>query len=255
MSTVGGFPSLREMNRRTVKGPSNPLDKSTLVSIYPRPIKFRNVTLSPGIWRLEAGSVENPAILVIGPSSWWRDVGPDEQLIEIVQSSVQIAESLCKDYLNGLFACNMHDSMPGLFFIPGCQQDSMNNVEVDKTREWVKTSYSHLLKAAVITQSNYWRNLIKYGDALWARSNGNPLVINDETRLAAKLLGVQDKDWMKDHQNQGQVRCFACGSFKSPDYPICTQCHSIDPSHPKAAMIQKAATGPFAGLESIKGNK
>ena len=252
MSLVGGFPSLREMNRKTVRGPVNPLDKSTLVSIYPRPLKFKSVTLSPGVWRLEAGNVESPEILVIGPSSWFRDVGPDEPLIEIVQSSVQIAESLVKDYLNGMFACNMHDSMPGLFFVPGCVQDVAGIIDIEGTRAWVKSTYPHLLKSAVITQSNYWRNLIKYGDALWARSNGNPLVINDETRLAAKLLGVQDKDWMKDHQNQGQIRCFACGSFKSPDYPICQACHSIDPSHPKTHLIQKAATGPFTNLDLRK---
>jgi hypothetical protein len=252
MALVGGFPSLREISRRTVRGPINPLDKSTLVSIYPRPIKFKNVTLTPGLWRLEPGNVDKPAILTIGPSSWWRDVGPDEPLIEIAQSSVQIAESLVKDYLNGMFACNMHDSMPGLFFIPGCKTDAHGNPDDKKTRQWIHDEYQHLLAAAVTTQSNYWRNLIRYGDALWARSNGNPLVINDETRLAAKLLGVQDKDWMKDHQNQGQVRCFACGSFKSPDYPICQACHSIDPQHPKAHLIQKAATGPFVGLENKK---
>lgn len=232
---------MRELNRKTVRGAVNPLDKSTLISIYPRPVKFHNITLSPGLWRLEAGSAEEPSILVIGPSSWFRDVGPDEPLIEIVQSSVQIAASLVQDYLSGMFACNMHDSMPGLFFIPG-----------EWTVEKIRKEHSHLLTAAIKTQANYYRNLIRYGDALWARSNGNPLVINDETRMAAKLLGAHDKDWMKDHQNQGMVRCFACGSFKSPDYPICTHCHSIDPSHPKAHLIQKAATGPFVGLESKK---
>jgi hypothetical protein len=237
MAVVGAFPNMREQMRRTVRGPVNPIDKSTLVSIYPRPVVFKNVTLSPGLWSLEAGSVEKPAILVIGPSSWFRDVGPDEPLIEIVQSSVQIAESLVKDYLNGMWCCNMHDSMPGLFFIPG-----------EHTENSIHKNYQHLIKAAVITQLNYWKNLIKYGDALWARSNGNPLVINDETRMAAKLLGVQDKDWMKDFQNQGQVRCFACGSFKSPDYPICQACHTIDPEHPNAHKIQRAATGPFVGL-------
>jgi len=250
MSMVGSFPSMRELNRKTVRGAVNPLDKSTLVSIYPRPIKFFNLTLTPGLWNLEAGSVEEPAILVVGPSSWFRDVGPDEPLIEIVQSSVQIAASLIQDYLSGMFACNMHDSMPGLFFVPGCKTHQDGSINSEKTLEWIKEEHQHLIAAAVKTQLGYWRNLIRYGDALWARSNGNPLVINDETRMAAKLLGSQDKDWMKDFQNQGQIRCFACGSFKSPDYPICQACHTIDPQHPKAHLIQKAASGPFVGLTS-----
>jgi len=219
------------------------------VSIYPRDIKFKIITLSPGRWFLPAGNPEEPSVLTIGPSSWWRDVGLDQPLLEIVQPSVQVAESLVKDYLNGMFACNMGNSMPGLFFVPG---------EFDV--EGVRRHYSHMLEAAVVTQTNYWRTLLKYADALWARSNGNPLTINDEMRMAAKILGAKDKDWMKDHQNQGMVRCFACGSFKHPDYAICQSCHTADPEHPKYAEILRArqaanmttaqANGPFQGLKS-----
>lgn len=226
MSLVGGFPTMKEMMRRTVRGPVNPLDKSTIVSIYPRPIKFINVTLSPGRWYLEAGSPEHPSLLTIGPSSWFRDVGLDEPLIEIVQSSVQIAESLVKDYMNGMFACNMADSMPGLFFVPG-----------KMTIQSIGNDYAGLLSEAIAKQLNYYRTLVKFGDALWARSNGNPLAIQDEMRMAAKALGAQDKDWMKDHAAVGMVPCFACGEFKHPDYAICKACHSIDPSHPKAKLI------------------
>lgn len=235
MSLVGGFPSLREMARKTVRGEVNPLDKSTVVSIYPRPINFENVTLTPGRWYLEAGSPEKPAIMVIGPSSWWKDVGPDEPLIEIPVSSVQVANSLCRDYLNGLFACNMGDTMPGLFFVPGAF-----------TLKELREQYGELLRLALKHQSNYYRALIKFGDSLWARSNGNPLVINDEMRLAARTLGAQDKDWMRDHINVGMVPCFACGEFKNPEYAICKACHSIDPDHPKAKYIQRV--DPFFAM-------
>lgn len=244
MSLVGGFPSLREMARRAVPGPVNPFDKSTIVSIYPRPIRFENITLNPGRWYLEAGSVEKPAILTIGPSSWWKDVGPDEPLIEIVQSSVQVAESLVKDYLNGLFACNMVDTMPGLFFLPGKAY----------TLKEVMKDHELLLAVALKNQRNYYASLIKYGESLWARSNGNPLVINDEMRLAAKTLGRNDVDWMKDHVNAGLVPCFACGEFKNPEFPICKACHTIDPNHPKAGLIQRVSN-PFDALKPQKEEK
>lgn len=225
---VGAFPNMRELNRRTVRGPVNPLDKSTIVSVYPRPCNFKNVTLSPGRWYLEAGSMTAPALLTIGPSSWFRDVGIDEPLIEIMQSSVQIAESLVKDYLNGVFGCNMHDSMPGLFFVPG-----------KFTLVKLKEEYSDLLGAAVRHQMNYYRTLVKYADSLWARSNGNPLAVNEEMRLGARELGLQDREWMKETQNVGLVRCPACGEFKSPEYPICKSCHSIDMKHPMASSIKR----------------
>lgn len=230
MSAVGAFPNMRELNRRPIRGPENPLDKSTIVSIYPREVKIRNFTLSPGTWVFPAGSVETPSVTVIGSSSWYKDVGPDEPLIEIPQSSVQIADSLVKDYCNGMFACDMVDSMPGMFFVPGAF-----------AIQEIKTKYKNLLEQALVKQTNYYRTLLKYADSLWARSNGNPLTINDEMRLAAKTLGMQDKDWMKDHQNAGQVRCFACGSFKNPEFPICSACRTIDPEHPKAKLIKTAA--------------
>lgn len=229
---VGHFPNMREISRRAIRGPVNPLDKSTIVSVYPRPITFTNVTLSPGRWYLAAGSMEAPSLMTIGPSSWFRDVGIDEPLIEIAQSSVQIAESLVKDYMNGVFGCNMHDSMLGLFFVPG-------KFSLTKLKE----EYPELLGAAIKCQLNYYRTLIKYADSLWARSNGNPLAVNDEMRLAAKSLGLQDREWMREVQNVGMVRCFACGEFKSPEFPICKTCHSIDPSHPNAHLIRRIDPG------------
>lgn len=226
--SVGSFPNMRDLNRRTIRGPVNPLDKSTIVSVYPRPIKFKNVTLSPGRWYMPPGDMETPSILVIGPSSWFRDVGLDEPLIEIMQSSVQIAEALVKDYLNGVFACNMHDSMPGLFFVPG-----------KMTLTKIKEEYSDLLGNAVRCQLNYYRTLVKYADSLWARSNGNPLAVNDEMRMAARALGLRDKDWMKDHVSVGMVPCFACGEFKNPNFPICKTCHTVDPNHPLAGQVRR----------------
>lgn len=244
MSLVGGFPNLRQLTRVQQKGPVNPLDKSTLVSIYPKAIKFVNITLQPGRWFLEAGSVEKPALMVLGPSSWWKDVGPDEPLIEIVQSSVQIAESLVRDYLNGMFAVNQHDTLPGLFWVPG---------EVDSALLKSEKKYQNLLKNALTHQMNYYRTLIKYADAMWARSNGNPLVINDEMRLAARTLGLRDKDWMSDHRRAEMAPCFACGEFKNPEYAICKSCHTIDPNHPKASLIQRvAAIDPFQNLTDPK---
>lgn len=236
---VGSFPNLRDLVRKPYKAPVNPLDKSTIVSIYPKPIDIRNPTLHPGRWRIEAGGFEQPAVLVIGPSSWWKDVGPDEPLIEIIQSSIQIAESLVKDYTNCMFACNLVDALPGIFFIPG-----------EIGHEELVGKYHGLLVQASKHQENYYRALIKYADALWARSNGNPLALNDEMRLAARSLGVQDREWMKEHINVGMVPCFACGEFKHPDYAICKACHSIDPNHPKAKFIQRV--DPFHGIETAQ---
>ncbi len=229
MSQVGEFPGFKAMNRRTIRGPVNPLDKSTVVSIYPREINERKITIVPGDFHVPAGSYDSPALLVVGPSSWWREIDEDQPLLEIPVSSLQVADSIVKDYCNGIFACDMGNSMPGLFYIPG----EHNIISIKK-------SYQHELDKAKQRQHSFYSTLVKMADSLWARSNGNPLTISDDMRLAANELNLKTKDWMKDFQMTEMVRCKACGSLKNPLYPICAQCHFPDPDHPMTKQLLEA---------------
>src|SRR5688572_5615226 len=85
-----------------VKAPVNPMDKCTIVNIYPNVIKELKPTLEPGYWEIPAGSYDNPGILVIGPSSWWLQPDPDKPPIEIPVSAVLIANSIVTDWYCGL---------------------------------------------------------------------------------------------------------------------------------------------------------
>lgn len=230
MSYVGSFPGMMQENRRrTIRAPINPLDKSTIVSIYPREIDEVKCTIQPGRFIVPPGSYDKPSLLVVGPSSWWREIDEHQPLLEIPVSSIQIADSVVKDYCNGLLACNMSDTMPGLFYLPG----EHNLITLVK-------SYKHELDKAQERQRNWYSAMVKLADALWARSNGNPLAISDLMRLAAKELNQREKDWMKDFQMIDMVRCHACGSLKNPLYPVCISCKSIDPEHSKAKEIKFA---------------
>lgn len=229
MSQVGSFPGLQGLNRRTVRGPVNPMDKSTIVSIFPKVVRVEKITLIPGRWEIPAGSAENPTIFVIGPSSWFKELEPHEPLLEIPQGSNVIAESIVNDYCNGIFGCDMGSSKPGIFWVPG-----EHNIES------IRKNHSLLLQQAVAGQAGYYRTMLRAADQLWAVANGNPLVINEEMRMAAKYLGQEDKDWMKDHTNVGMTRCFACGSMKNPQYAVCATCNIIDPQHPQAGVVLAA---------------
>lgn len=222
------FPGFR--NRPTIRGPVNPMDKATIVSIWPKEIHEVKCTLSPGEWIIPPGNANAPQVLVVGPSSWWREIDEDQPLLEIPVSSIQIADSVVKDYCNGYFGCNMSDSMPGLFYVPG-EHDVAS----------IQKNYKSQLDLAVKRQQTLWSTLIKLADALWARSNGNPLAISDDMRLAARELNVtQTRDWMRDFKMVNMVRCFACGGLKNPDYPVCQTCRAIDPEHPKAKTLKFA---------------
>lgn len=216
MGIVGSFPGIQDINRRTIPGPINPLDKSTVVSIFPKEIDEYKHTLIPGSWKIPKGSYDKPATLVVGPSSWWKDVGEDQPLIEIPVSSVQIAESIVRDYCVGYLGSDMTDSMPGMFFVPG-----------NFTVEQIKKDYKSLLDKAKIKQENFYRVLVRMADAYWSRTNGNPLAISDDMRMAARELGQEGKEWLADFQTQEVVRCIACGQIRNPAYPVCPHCKAV----------------------------
>lgn len=208
--------SILNANRRMIKSTPNPLDKSTIVSIYPKEIDEVKPTLMPGRFTIKPGSYEHPALLVVGTSSWWREIDEDQPLLEIPHSSVVMADSIIRDFANGLLGCNMGDKMPGLFFTPG-----VKNV-ADIMKEHKKE-----LDIANTKQRNWFDELVRIADILWARTNGNPLAIDDNMRLAAETLGRKDKPWLKDFVSISMVNCVACGQLRNPNFPICQHCHTV----------------------------
>ncbi len=222
MSVVGEFPGMNAYRRRTIRGPVNPLDKTTVVSILPMEIDETKPTIQPGRFIIPPGTYDNPTIVVVGPSSWWREIDLQQDLLEIPISSIQVADSIIKDYCNGVLGCDMSTSVPGLFYIPG-----------EHTIIGIRKDYKKALDEAQAKQKNWYAQLIKLADSFWARSSGNPLAISDSMRLAARELNL-NKDWMKDYRMVDMVRCKGCGGLINPMYPICPTCKAInDPAKAK----------------------
>lgn len=213
---VGEFPGIQNAKRRTIRAPVNPMDKSTVVSILPKPIYERKITIQPGVFEIAPGSFEKPAILVVGPSSWWRETDLDQPLLEIPVSSIQIADSIVTDYCNGLLACDMAGKMPGLFYLPG-----------EITVQVLKTQHMNLLLKAQMTQKAWFMELVRIADIMWSRTNGNPLAISDDARLACRELNITNKPWLGDIQTAELVRCVACGSLRNPQFPVCQTCKAV----------------------------
>lgn len=223
MGSIGAFPGHNDFRRRTLRAPVNPMDKSTVVSIFPKEIDELKHTIEPGRFIIPPGSYDKPSIIVVGSSSWWREIDEEQPLLEIPVSSIQVADSIVKDYCNGVLGCNMGDIMPGIFFVPG-----------EQTILTIKKSFQNQLDKYKKYQENWYSALIKLADSLWARSNGNPLTISDEMRLAARELGLATKDWMKDFQMVDMTRCKACGELMNPLFPVCKSCKAInDPTRAK----------------------
>lgn len=215
--------------RRLIRSVKNPMDKCTIVSIFPKDIEEVKHTIEPGRFKIKGGTFERPSILVVGSSSWWKDIDVDQPMLEIPCSSIQIAQSVINDYCNGMLGCNMADAMPGLFFALG--EHSLFDIQ---------SKYKDKIAETKVKQDNWYKILVRLADSLWARSNGNPLVIADEMRLAAKSLNFNEKPWLKDFQTVEMVNCKACGALKNPMYPVCPACKAVDLSHPDAKTLKFA---------------
>jgi hypothetical protein len=217
--------------RQPISGrlPKNPIDKCTIVSIFPKHIVEVKHTIEPGRFEILPGTYDNPSLLEVGSSSWWMNRGDDQPTLEVPVFSINIAHSIINDYCNGLLACDMVDRVPGLFFVEG-------KADLKKIRE----EYQPNLDAANAKQKNWYVALVKIADSLWARSGGNPLAIPDESRIAARELKQDDKPWLSDFQMSEVKACFACGSPKNPSFPVCPTCRAIDPSHAAAKEIKFA---------------
>jgi hypothetical protein len=198
------------------RAPVNPLDKSTIISIFPKQIDEYKHTLQPGRFIIPPGSYEKPSVLVIGPSSWWKEIDPEQPHIEIPQSSVVIANSVVNDYCNGLVGCDMGEKMPGLFWLPG---------EINPAQ--LVVNHKVLLDRANTRQRNWLMELVKIADVLWARTNGNPLSISNDMRMAAEMLNLKVKPWMQDFTMVQLTNCPACGHLRNNNYPICANCKTV----------------------------
>jgi hypothetical protein len=215
--------------RRLIRAQKNPMDRCTIVSIFPQDIEEVKHTIEPGHFNIKAGKYDNPSILVIGSSSWWKDIDVDQPMLEMQRSSIEVANAVITDYCNSMLASNMGDTMPGLFFVLG-----------EHTVAEIKMKYKTKLDEVKVKQDNWFRILVRIADSLWARTNGNPLVIWDVMRLAARELNLNDKIWLKDFQAAALVPCKACGSMRNPLFPICPSCKSIDATHPEAKNLKFA---------------
>lgn len=225
MRQVGEF---NNRPRRMIRQPKNPQDIATIVSIFPMDINENKYTIWPGQFKIAAGSVSNPSVLTIGPSSWYFDRDLEMPIQEMVTGAVVVAESVINDYCSGLLEVSMPDKMPGLFFVPG-----------EVTSDGILVKYKSALHAAKVKQDAWYQELVKQADGLWATSRNNPLAIWGIMKMAAKELGV-DRPWLADFKISGLTKCFACGNLRDPEFPICPTCKTIDMSHPRASQILTA---------------
>lgn len=208
--------------------PPSVLDVYTIVNIFPKQIKEVKVTLDPGEWVIPAGSIDKPGVLTIGSSVAWNRYSAEMDPAELTFSAIQIASSIVNDYTAGLVGVRAGIAQPGLFYVEG-----------RKAPEQIIKDHKPELERAKRLQDAWYSNLVTAADSLWARSNGNPLAIPTDSRIAAEALGLKNKPWMQDFNTLQMVACVNCGNLRNPAYPSCPSCRVVvDP-----ALFKKLGLG------------
>lgn len=208
--------ALKTDKRRPPKSDTNPYDRATIFSVFPREIIDRTkVTLQPNLFIIPPGKPDLPSRLVVEPAVWWRDIDPEQELLEIPVSAVVLAHSIVTDHNNSIMGANAGDAVPGIFYVPG-----------DIALKELAEKYQTLWDNAILKQRRWYEMLVKLGDALWARTNGNPLAVDDLMRLACIELGLT-RDWATLVQRMAMIPCSACGNLRNPAFPICSHCKNV----------------------------
>lgn len=218
MSQVGsGFGSFRP-RMRVARIPKNPMDKCTIVSIAPFEVVETKVTLFPGHYVIPKAEQGKFSTLVVEASSWFRDQSDGMPTLEIPVGSTNLAESIIRDYCNGLIGYVRDIASPGLFFLYGAHDEV--TVQLEK-------NFKPLMRKAHEVQTNWFKELIRIADIGWARTDGNPLAINNDARMAAEFMNLKNKPWMQDFSTMEKTNCKACGHMVNTVYPICPNCRAI----------------------------
>jgi hypothetical protein len=218
--------------------PTNPMDRSTIVTLIPKILTEYKPTLFPGRFVIPAAKPGDYELFVVEPSSYFLANATDRMPpTEVQVNSVELAKSIVLDYCVGIIECNMADRMPGLFWIPG----EFTKTSIVKYVGADGRTFQQLLDEAKAKQRNWYMALVSLADLLWSRSQ-NPRAISDDSRLAADFLNFKDKPWMQDRSIFESVNCKYCGELINPAYPVCKHCHAIiDVKKAKELDIQFAA--------------
>jgi len=217
---------------QVMRAPVNPLDKATIISIYPDAIISINPTIFPGTFTIPGATLDDFNILVVGTSYWVKEMPDDQPYLEMVVPATEVARSIIEDWGNNVLGIGENRS-PGLFYIPG---------EFNKTTIKTHPDFAVKLGTAKSRQKNWMLELVSIADKFWVRTNGQPAAIPDTCKMAARYLNINEKEWLNKNEAISElVKCVACGSLRNNAYPVCPTCKAVvDVEKAKLLKVQFA---------------
>lgn len=204
--------------------PRNPMDVTTIVSIYPRDIIDEKPTMFPARYVIKAAPIGGFSLTHIKGASFFIPSSIERQPpTEVQVNSMALTESILRDSIPTMNLVTA-GHRPGIFAIPG----NHDKITVNLYKHADGRTFKELLEMANEWQQAYWADVMNEADSFWASTNGNPKSIPEDARLAAKILGMEkSKPWMNNVIASEMSNCRACGEMINPAFPVCKHCHAI----------------------------
>ena len=225
LTKLDSTPSAYTGKRMIYQLPRNPMDKSTIVSVFPKEIVEDKPTIFPGHFVIPAAVEGDFSLLVIDGSSYYSPSTIERMPpTEIQVNSAALAKAVVDDYLSATWLAAKGVRGPGVFWIPG----AYDRVSILKYKDADGRTFGQLKEIAENQQKIWFGMVMDFADEIWARSNGNPRGIPDDAKIAAHYLGVAStKPWMENTVASVLEHCPSCGEMINLSYPTCKFCHAI----------------------------
>lgn len=178
----------------------------------PRPIAEHMPHIRPSRYNVDAAKDKDFEILLIDDGIDAVYAG-DGKHVERIELGENIAENLRGMLCNSQLGLG-ENACPGVFFVKG-----------ECTKEQIKEKYSKELAHAKLQQLNWYRNLVREADDVWAKFHQHRM-ISDLQRFAANCLQLKNRDWMA--ANFDVINCPACGAnLPNAEVTVCKECRTI----------------------------
>lgn len=181
----------------------------TMVSFVPFRVRTESPTVLPPVFELEPSDTITPVTGVVPSNAfYWYDPGMDRPKISTPVPELEFARGVVRDYKASQVALGA-DAEPALFFVDGEFDPKKHAVEVQE---------------AIRKQKNWFALLVQQADVDYVAAKGNPFVVSDLARRAARLINVE-RQWLDtDLQNP---QCPVCRANIHPLAVVCKSCNAI----------------------------
>jgi hypothetical protein len=204
---------------------------ATLVYIAPCTIREQKPIL-PSEFYLEAGSFENPSLLLVGKGindiyvgEGRGQAGPERSVIRVPVEADVIAAAIVTDWMEAQYGVVLPDAVPGFFWVPG--------------HVTVATIGKQLIEANE-RQKLWFKNLVKLADDDWNKFRQHK-TISDIQRYACNALKLE-RPWLLDNEIVLALsECPSCFEKVNPKAIVCAHCGLVlDEERHKAMTYARA---------------